>query len=747
MTHDKEIKMQGSTIRPVDVALHLASVGYHVFPTYVRYVDGRKDVRPVAKWKTVAAGPVPSAGMIREWWAQHPTAWPTIITGMSGMVMVDCDIKPGVDGSEMWLACTEGLLPEHTLPTTSGGFHHLYRNTTDVVVHNSESQVAPGVDVRGEMGAQFVHPCAWEAALLLPPVSELDELPAVVTEFEKTRHTIERAALSVGADGTTREFTEEQARRFVIRFAKEPLLAARKGRINATLYRAALVVGHFVPDFVEHDKAFASLLAWQTSAWVASGEKDDGDTRTAERTIRSAWSVETWKATLGNPTAPETAQDAEERPARLNLPNEFWASRQTLQAVRTAAHRAMVSPDAVLAVLMAKIAAMLPPTVRASTSRGEASLNMITVPVGPSGAGKTQAFGVADRLLPTLPALLADPGYADGAPPGSGEGLAAAYYGPEDEEYEDAKGKPRTKTVMRQVRHNAFLFCDEIAGLVATGQRAGTTIMSALRTAWVGATLGQLNAQVETRRIVRDYSFGGVFGAQVLAVAPLLEDTDTGTAQRLLFAWALDPSIPEESPGSGVIVLADVARFIAHLGTETLVIPGEADNELRRLHLARQRGESDEPVDDNHAPLHMIKIACMMALLDRRTEVTMDDWGLARVVWDQSRIVRDHVKALVVSDAVRKANAKIEAAARTAAASAVASSEALDVRTARAVVELAGSIRAKVSAAGGRMGRSALAKSVAAGRRRHMADALAHGEAEGWFHLEPAERSGEVVVI
>ena len=150
---------QEMTPSALDAALALARAGYWVFPTTVTYgTDGRKIPLFHAAWKTIAAGPVPSEDLIRTWWEQHPGAWPTLITGKNGLVTIDCDVPhaPGEpDGRQEWLAATGGLLPEHTLSTTTGGLHHMYRCSTPV--RNSVKDVAPGVDVRGEMGAQFIH--------------------------------------------------------------------------------------------------------------------------------------------------------------------------------------------------------------------------------------------------------------------------------------------------------------------------------------------------------------------------------------------------------------------------------------------------------------------------------------------------------------------------------------------------------------------------------------------------------------
>lgn len=76
----------------------------------------------------------------------------------SGFVAVDLDVKDGVSGLE-WLAANESRLPAtRRHRTRSGGFHLLFNVPPSRTIRNSQSKLAPGVDVRGEGGYVIVPP-------------------------------------------------------------------------------------------------------------------------------------------------------------------------------------------------------------------------------------------------------------------------------------------------------------------------------------------------------------------------------------------------------------------------------------------------------------------------------------------------------------------------------------------------------------------------------------------------------------
>jgi hypothetical protein len=97
--------------------------------------------------------------------------------GKSGLVVVDLDVKKGVDGPGSWKRHCSG----HQLPATfhvhtpSGGWHTWYRDPASKY-RNSAGEIAPGVDIRA-VGGFVVAPSSpgytWHAE---QPLS-LDDIP------------------------------------------------------------------------------------------------------------------------------------------------------------------------------------------------------------------------------------------------------------------------------------------------------------------------------------------------------------------------------------------------------------------------------------------------------------------------------------------------------------------------------------------------------------------------------------------
>ena len=107
-----------------------------------------------------------------------------------------------------------------------------------------------------------------------------------------------------------------------------------------------------------------------------------------------------------------------------HLPSDFYDHSEPLQRVRQAAFSRQVSPDAVLAVILCRVAASLPPGIVLPV-RG--TLDFISALIGDSGTGKSRAMTTATDLLPDIGTDY------DGVPIGSGEGIASVYVGKVDD--------------------------------------------------------------------------------------------------------------------------------------------------------------------------------------------------------------------------------------------------------------------------------------------------------------------------
>lgn len=346
----------------------------------------------------------------------------------------------------------------------------------------------------------------------------------------------------------------------------------------------------------------------------------------------------------------DTPEPAETAASRLLLPEEFWASRKVLQHIRQAAHARNRSGDIVLAGVLARLAAMLPPEIKADTGvGGPASMNLYVILLGASGTGKSSAAWIPAHLLLPPPRVE----FMDGLPLGSGEGLAEAYMGDQVIESEETyktgprKGEPKVKIVRGQVRHRALFYADE--GESLTKQmfgRNGTTVGESLRRAWSGGTLGQFNGKEVNSRVVEagSYSLGLVVGFQPETAVPLLEDFAAGTPQRFLWFHTLDPSIPEHLlTDPGPLHLPLIRNGFGH--KPKITFDREILHQIRAEDRLRVMGEITPAPLDSQKPVTLVKVAVLLAILESRLHVGMTDWQLAHTVWETSCHVRDWVMA------------------------------------------------------------------------------------------------------
>lgn len=472
-----------------------------------------------------------------------------------------------------------------------------------------------------------------------------------------------------------------------------------------------------------------------------------------------------WPAPHGSSVpAPTRGVSLETRPSRdrpFTLPDLFWEARPVLKHIQAAAHARYVSADVALYTTLVRLAAMWPHKVRLDTGvKDPASANLYAAVVGPSGIGKTSGIGVATRLL-AAPAWLGGDAFADGLPIGTGEGIAEAYMGSRKVPKVDEQGLPvtlktgevKTEVVRAQVLHNAFMYADEGEALARLIERNGATVGEALRRAWVGETIGQSNGRAETTRIIKSgsYSFGLLVGFQPETALPLFADEGAGTPQRFLWCWAQDTSIPRH-PGPSPGALRDVFPASRPLpeGMTWIVDPLGRDEvdlrpvtydamireELAEEHWARAQGALTLERLDAHRPLTLVKLAALLAQLEGRRDVTLEDWSLAKLMWQISCNVRTWLIEYGHEITKKAMAAKRAAFAGDHAAAEVARLALHDARAEQAIERCAARMarRAQDEPRGTVMSRRTVLQFLA-GRDRtpHGAEALARAVDRGWL--------------
>ncbi len=446
---------------------------------------------------------------------------------------------------------------------------------------------------------------------------------------------------------------------------------------------------------------------------------------------------------LDDPVGPEITAEPEHiatpeaaAVAVRRLPTQFWDSREIFKRIRQAAWATQTHPDAVLAAVLCRVAAMVPHQLKFDSGRGpHGSMNLFACLLARSGIGKSEAAATAEHLI-QVPLRLQDPNvFKDGVGIGSGEGLAEVYMGVKmrDTGEVNRKGEPVEERVRTQVRHHAFFYVDEgevINKLMR--ERQGTTLGPAIRSAWNGATLGQANARDETTRLIKGgtYSMGLLIGFQPDVAVSILSDVGPGTPQRLLWFGAQDTEMPEdEYDWPGEIALPPMPE------QGVITFPAEIRQALRQYTIDKHRGSIEVEELDSHEPLMRCKLAAEFCLMDGRLDVNREDWALSGMIWATSTAIRDSLLQFrdhkAEQDRERQREARIEETRTVLAAHAEA-----DADTQRLARVIANRVHNE-----GLMMRAPYRKSIASRDRQFFDAGLALARANGWVLTDEDNRT------
>ena len=323
------------------------------------------------------------------------------------------------------------------------------------------------------------------------------------------------------------------------------------------------------------------------------------------------------------------------------LDEAFWNARPYLTHIRQAARSRMVAPAAVLGCVLARVAAFTPPsTCLPPTIGSESTLTTYVALLAVSGGGKSTSMGCAASLLPDTP-----PGCLGPLGLGSGEGLIDAYF----EMVEDTDGGGKKQRVKRHTKHGVLFSLDEGQALAEMGARKGATIMPILRSAWSGSDIGQANAGAETRRTMRQgtYTAGLISLWQMAAAAKLLKDVDGGTPQRFVFISTTDATLTVDTPEwPGALRWTPPPAIVMHgrMQANPMAVHADIAAEIRSTHVAVQTGQLTLNPFDSHRRLVKLKLAGLLAVLDERHDIDLDDWELAERIMTHSDQMRSWVQ-------------------------------------------------------------------------------------------------------
>jgi hypothetical protein len=332
----------------------------------------------------------------------------------------------------------------------------------------------------------------------------------------------------------------------------------------------------------------------------------------------------------------------------------FWTQTDELAHIRAFARSRAVSPYAALgAVLRRTTGCIEPHVVLPPIIGGQASLNLFTVPVGPSGAGKDSANSAgydAVGFYQTFGNMDAPVNDAVYIHPGSGEGLARIFKGRKDE-----PGETR-----------AHLQVNDVATLEALAGRKGQTLVSQLLAAYMGQPIGFDNnsKELSTGIEAHSYRLSLSVGVQPDNAGFFLSREKDGLPQRFLWLPTTDPYAPETRLQPVAPMHIQLPLFPGGYSDRfELEIPDDVRDEIwHHRWLVLTGVEGVDPLD-GHLKLTQLKTAAALAILHGHRNVTDDAWKIAGQLIDVSTEVREGLRAAVADRARRENTAKAHDAA------------------------------------------------------------------------------------
>lgn len=366
----------------------------------------------------------------------------------------------------------------------------------------------------------------------------------------------------------------------------------------------------------------------------------------------------------------------------------FFDQTDTLRHIRDAAWSRLCSPSGVLALMLGRVLAEVPPSVVLPPVIGSAaSLNLGIAIKSGSGGGKSTSVSVSAELLGMV-GMDQESQIERGV--GSGEGLIDQFL--QVEMVENAKGemKPSNRQILAD-DPRCIVVCDEIEQMEAVGVgRSGSTLNSILRSALTGDALRTTNSRAggRTRSVPkRTYRAVVILGVQPGRSDILLNEREvsTGTPQRFLWCDAADPSRPkDERPvWPGPLDWEPPEEW-----PETVWYPEHIRDEVITQREAFLDGKVQ--ATEGHSTLTRLKVAFALGVLHGETKISDQWWSLAGELLNASRQIQADCYAVLSESADKR---EISRETRRAKAVAHATEIVGETRLARAAESVVGKLK------------------------------------------------------
>jgi hypothetical protein len=284
-------------------ALHYAEQGIYIFPVYLTQgADGKWSKKPaIDEWPAEATI---DPAWIEKWFhpesGLHREAAIGLACGLSGIVVVDCDIKNNVNGISNWETLRQALnIPATQVQRTpSGGLHYFYNADPEVYIKSTTGIIAQGVDTRGDGGFVVLAPSqGYTFTEGEPDWTSLPKVPDIVKSKvgkKDTDDTDKSTQVPVGQDPgndflmnrvryRSKDFFVNKVRERLVRLAE----TKEGSRRNETMY-TAIYLNHYTPAFCSQN----SLAADITQAAQLNGLPADE----IKQAIREGFKFVDWKA-------------------------------------------------------------------------------------------------------------------------------------------------------------------------------------------------------------------------------------------------------------------------------------------------------------------------------------------------------------------------------------------------------------------------------------------------------------------
>jgi ribosomal protein L17 len=214
----------------------------------------------------------------------------------------------------------------------------------------------------------------------------------------------------------------------------------------------------------------------------------------------------------------------------------------------------------------------------------------------------------------------------------------------------------------------------------------------------------------------------------------IINDTDTGTAQRFLWFSGHSPSAPATGAPPAYRMVAPRVTALPREelpdGTNSYVLCVEPaiTARLRAEDAAKRDAYSlGDANRDSQKPAVVAKVAALACLIEGRSLVTQDDWDLGEELYAASRAVQDELIELAEEQ---------DRAKRREAAARAGESDHIRKTFVAVVVKVAGTIVRKGIKIGHPMSRREITQSVTPKKRAYILEALDLAVDNGWLDAD-----------